>query len=588
MGQAESKSFDIDTYRHSLAHLMAQAITRVFPKQQVQFGVGPVIEHGFYYDVEMDHSLTEDDLKNIEKTMKELIKEKLPVVRKVMDRNEAIRFFDEHGQKLKVEIINDLSEDEEISCYGQGEFLDLCKGPHVDNTNQLPMSFKLLHTAGAYWRGDSSRQMLQRVYAVAFESREELKEHLHFLEEAKKRDHRKLGKELELFHFESFAPASPFFMPKGAFIYNELVEFMRRIYRKTGYSEVITPQILNADLWHTSGHYDHYKENMYFSVIDEREYAVKPMNCPCHMLMFKHYRYSYRDLPLRFADFGRLHRYEKAGAISGLTRVRTFCQDDAHIFIPLDKIQAEISDLMEMFFVCYKHFGFDKVRVNLSTRPEDKAGDDATWDIAESALKEALDASGHEYFVKEGDGAFYGPKIDVEISDALNRYHQLGTIQLDFQLPDRFGLKFTNEKGEEEQPVVIHRALLGSLERFMGIYIEHTGGAFPFWIAPEHAVIVPVNNDSHLEYAKMVEKKLQDHGLRVRVDDRNESMGYKTRQIQKAKIPFMFVIGDREMENDQLSIRRYGERDSQTLATLEVIELMTKLDLEKTPAHYRA
>lgn len=588
MGQAESPSFDIDTYRHSLAHLMAQAITRVFPKHQVQFGVGPVIEHGFYYDVQMEHSLTEEDLKNIEKTMKELIKEKLPLIRKVMERDEAIEFFKTQGQSLKVEIIQDLPESEEISCYGQGEFLDLCKGPHVDNTNQLPMSFKLLHTAGAYWRGDSSRQMLQRVYAVAFETREELKDHLHFLEEAKKRDHRKLGKELELFHFESFAPASPFFMPKGAFIYNELVEFMRRIYKRTGYSEVITPQILNADLWHTSGHYDHYKENMYFSVIDEKEYAVKPMNCPCHMLMFKHYRYSYRDLPLRFADFGRLHRYEKAGAISGLTRVRTFCQDDAHIFIPLDKIQQEISDLMEMFFVCYKHFGFDKVRVNLSTRPEDKSGDDATWDIAESALKQALDASGHEYFIKEGDGAFYGPKIDVEISDALQRYHQLGTIQLDFQLPDRFGLKFTNEKGEEEQPVVIHRALLGSLERFMGIYIEHTGGAFPFWIAPEHAVIVPVNNDSHLAYAKEVERKFLDHGFRVRVDERNESMGYKTRQIQKAKIPFMLVIGDREMEGDQLSIRRYGERDSETLTTNEVITLMQQLDSEKTPAHFRA
>lgn len=579
--------FDLDTYRHSLAHLMAQAITRVFPDQNVQFGVGPVIENGFYYDVEMDHSLTESDLKKIEKTMKEIIKEKLPIERKVMARDEAIRFFQAQNQALKVEIIQDLPEDEEISCYGQGEFIDLCRGPHVENTAQLPQAFKLLHTAGAYWRGDSKRQMLQRVYAVAFEDKEQLKEHLHFLEEAKKRDHRKLGKELELFHFESIAPASPFFMPKGAFIYNELVNFVRRIYSKTGYSEVITPQILDADLWHTSGHYDHYKENMYFSQIDEREYAVKPMNCPCHMLMFRHYRYSYRDLPLRFADFGRLHRYEKAGAVAGLTRVRTFCQDDAHIFIPLDKIQAEISDLMKMFFICYRHFGFSKVRVNLSTRPEEKAGDDATWDTAENALREALDKSGHEYFVKEGDGAFYGPKIDVEIADALNRYHQLGTIQLDFQLPQRFGLKFTNDKGEEEQPVVIHRALLGSLERFMGIFIEHTGGAFPFWLAPEQAVIVPVNNESHLDYAKKIEKQFQDRGLRIRVDDRNESMGYKTRQIQKAKIPFMLVIGDREMEQNALSLRRYGERDSQTLSTTEVLELMSELELERTPVEYR-
>jgi threonyl-tRNA synthetase len=584
---AQAQRFDLDTYRHSLAHLMAQAITRVFPKERVQFGVGPVIEHGFYYDVEMEKSLTEDDLKVIEKTMKEIIKEKLPIVRKVMDRSEAIEFFKNQGQELKVEIINDLPADEEISCYGQGEFLDLCRGPHVENTGQLPQFFKLLNIAGAYWRGDSKRQMLQRLYAVAFESKEELKEHITFLEEAKKRDHRKLGKELELFHFESFAPASPFFMPKGAFIYNELVEFMRRIYKKTGYSEVITPQILDSDLWHTSGHYDHYKENMYFSQIDEREYAVKPMNCPCHMLMFRHYRYSYRDLPMRYADFGRLHRYEKAGAISGLTRVRTFCQDDAHIFIQLDKIQEEISDLMRMFFTCYKHFNFNKVRVNLSTRPEEKAGDDATWDIAEASLREALEKSGHEFHIKEGDGAFYGPKIDVEIADALNRYHQLGTIQLDFQLPERFGLKFTNVKGEDEQPVVIHRALLGSLERFMGIYIEHTGGAFPFWLAPDQAVIVPVNNDSHLEYAQKIEQQFRQAGLRVRVDDRNESMGYKTRQIQKGKIPFMIVIGDREKDNDELSIRRYGERDSQSLKTQDVLALMQNLDLEKTPAEYR-
>lgn len=580
-------SYDIDTYRHSLAHLMAQAITRVFPNQKIQFGVGPVIENGFYYDVDMEHSLTEADLKKIEKIMKEIIKEKLPIERKVMARDEAIKFFKAQDQDLKVEIIQDLPDDEEISCFAQGEFIDLCKGPHVENTKQLPTAFKLLHTAGAYWRGDSSKKMLQRVYAVAFEDRDQLKEHLHFLEEAKKRDHRKLGKELELFHFESFAPASPFFMPKGAFIYNELVEFMRRIYKKTGYSEVITPQILDSDLWQTSGHYDHYKDNMYFSQIDEREYAVKPMNCPCHMLMFRHYRYSYRDLPMRYADFGRLHRYEKAGAISGLTRVRTFCQDDAHIFIQLDKIQSEISDLMTMFFNCYRHFGFNKVRVNLSTRPDEKAGDDATWDIAEKALKEALDKSEHDYHIKEGDGAFYGPKIDVEIADALNRYHQLGTIQLDFQLPERFGLKFTNDQGEEERPVVIHRALLGSLERFMGIFIEHTGGAFPFWLAPQQAVIVPVNNDSHLDYAKKVETEFKAAGIRISIDDRNESMGYKTRQIQKSKIPFMLVIGDREMESSELSLRRYGERDSQSLKTQDALAMMTELDREKTPPEYR-
>lgn len=580
-------SYDIDTLRHSSAHLMAQAISRVFPDKKIQFGVGPVIEHGFYYDIQMDHSLTEDDLKNIEKAMEQLIKEALPIERKVMTRDEAVKFFGEMGQDLKVELIKEIPATEEISCYSQGEFIDLCRGPHVENTKELPTHFKLLHTAGAYWRGKSENQMLQRVYAVSFKDRKELKAHLMFLEEAKKRDHRKLGKELELFHFEPVAPASPFFMPKGAVVYHELVEFMRRIYRVYDYDEVITPQILDSELWKTSGHYDHYKENMYFSQIDEREYAVKPMNCPCHMLMFKHYKYSYRDLPMRYADFGRLHRYEKAGAITGLTRVRTFCQDDAHIFISMSGIQKEIGDLMQMFFVCYKHFGFEKIKINLSTRPEDKAGDDATWDIAEGALKNALDSSGHEYFIKEGDGAFYGPKIDVEISDAIGRYYQLGTIQLDFQLPDRFDLKFTNAEGIEERPVVIHRALLGSLERFFGIYLEHTAGAFPFWIAPVQAVIVPINNDEHGEACRKLQSALKNKGLRIEIDDRNETMGYKTRQIQKGKIPYMLVIGDRERDSESVNIRGYGEKGGKTLTLTELHELFDNHMLDKMPVELR-
>lgn len=578
---------DLETIRHSSAHLMAQAIERLWPDSHVQFGVGPTIENGFYYDVQMEYRLTEEDLKKIETKMKEIIKEKLPIERVVMKRNEAIEFFKKKGQDLKVELISAIPENEEISCYQQGEFIDLCRGPHVENTKELSFFFKILHTAGAYWRGDSDRQMLQRVYAACFLNKEDLKEHLHFLEEAKKRDHRKLGKELELFHFESVAPASPFFMPKGAFVYNSMIEFMRRIYRKFDYSEVITPQILDSDLWHTSGHYEHYKDNMYFSNIDEKEYAVKPMNCPCHMLMFKHYRYSYRDLPLRYADFGRLHRYEKAGAVAGLTRVRTFCQDDAHIFLPIGKIQDEIQSLMKMFFICYAHFGFNKVKVNLSTRPEKKAGDDATWDTAENALKAALDQSGHEYHVKEGDGAFYGPKIDIEIADALNRYHQLGTIQLDFQLPDRFDLNFTTAEGTEERPVVIHRALLGSLERFFGVYLEHVGGAFPFWLAPEQAAIVPVNNDLHLAFALKLKEKFAKSGLRVYIDDRNESMGYKTRQIQKSKIPFMLVIGDREIETNTLSVRGYGQANSETLSVDDVEKKFLELDLEKMPAPLR-
>ena len=583
----QAPKFDIDTLRHSSAHLMAQAIERLWPDQSVQFGVGPVIENGFYYDVKMDYQIKDEDLKKIQDLMKKIMKEKLPIERKVMSRDEAIKFFSEKGQDLKVELISAIPEGEEIGCYQQGNFIDLCRGPHVENTNQLPRSFKLLHTAGAYWRGNSDNEMLQRIYAVCFDSKEELKDHLHFLEEAKKRDHRKLGKELELFHFDPVAPASPFFMPKGAFVYNELIEFMRRIYRKFGYDEVVTPQVLDSELWHTSGHYEHYKENMYFSKIDEREYAVKPMNCPCHMLMFGHYKYSYRDLPLRYADFGRLHRYEKAGAVTGLTRVRTFCQDDAHIFIPLEKIQGEIQDLMNMFFTCYKHFGFKDIKVHLSTRPEKKSGDDKTWDIAEGALKDALEASGHEYEIKEGDGAFYGPKIDVEIADALNRYYQLGTIQLDFQLPDRFNLKFTTAEGNEERPVVIHRALLGSLERFFGVYLEHVAGAFPFWLAPEQAVIVPVRNENHLDYSNNVAKQLKDLGFRVRVDDRNESMGYKTRQIQKGKIPFMLVVGDQEMESETLNFRRYGSRDSESIKMDELTKMFTELNLEKMPESLR-
>lgn len=583
----QAPKFDIETLRHSSAHLMAQAIERLWPDETVQFGVGPVIDNGFYYDVKMEYHIKDEDLKKIQDLMKKIMKEKLPIERKVLSRDEAIKFFKEKGQHLKVELIEAIPEGEEIGCYQQGNFIDLCRGPHVENTNQLPRSFKLLHTAGAYWRGNSDNEMLQRIYAVCFETKEELKEHIHFLDEAKKRDHRKLGNELELFHFDPVAPASPFFMPKGAFVYNELVEFMRRIYRKFDYDEVITPQILDSELWHTSGHHEHYKDNMYFSSVDDREYAVKPMNCPCHMLMYKHYKYSYRDLPLRYADFGRLHRYEKAGAVTGLTRVRTFCQDDAHIFIPLDKIQGEIQDLMKMFFVCYEHFGFKDVKIHLSTRPEKKAGDDKTWDIAEGALKDALKASGHEYEIKEGDGAFYGPKIDVEIADALNRYYQLGTIQLDFQLPDRFDLKFVTQEGSEERPVVIHRALLGSLERFFGVYLEHVGGAFPFWLAPEQAVLVPVRSENHLEFCNKVAADLKAKGFRVRVDDRNESMGYKTRQIQKGKIPFMLVIGDQEMEGNTVNIRRYGSRDSESIVMEELVSMFTELNLEKMPKSLR-
>ncbi len=576
--------FDIDTIRHSSAHLMAQAISRLYPNESVQFGVGPVIEHGFYYDVQMTSTLNEEDLVKIEDMMKTIIKEGLPIERKVMARDEAVDFFKKEGQDLKVELIEAIPEGEEVSCYQQGEFIDLCRGPHVESTSQLPQGFKLLSIAGAYWRGDEKNQMLQRIYAVCFQDRKILKKHLMMLEEAKKRDHRKLGKELELFHFETSSPGAPFFMPKGAFVYNELIEYIRKLYRIYEYDEVITPQVLDSELWHTSGHYEHYKENMFFSKVDEREYAVKPMNCPCHMLMFKHYKYSYRDLPMRYADFGRLHRYEKAGALAGLTRVRTFCQDDAHIFLALAQVQEEIQRTMKMILTAYEMFDFQNVKVNLSTRPEKKAGSDETWDIAEKALKDALDNSGQEYFIKEGDGAFYGPKIDIDVADALGRYHQLGTIQLDFQLPDRFDLKFTTQEGGEERPVVIHRALLGSLERFFGVYLEHVAGVFPFWLAPEQAIIVPVNLDIHGEYARKLQKELFSKGYRVKVDDRNESMGYKTRQIQKAKVPFMLVIGDREMESGSVSVRKHGEKKTFTWSNDDLFSRFNELNSKKIPA----
>lgn len=575
--------YNLDTVRHSAAHVMAQAVMRLFPNEVIKFGIGPTIKDGFYYDFELNKRITEEDLTRIEDEMKKIIKENLPITRKVLSKGESIKIFSEKNQKFKVELIEGLPANEEIGCYEQGEFIDLCRGPHVEKTGEIPHSFKLLNTAGAYWKGDSNREMLQRIYAAMFFDKKELKDHLAFLEEAKKRDHRKLGKELELFIFDPVAPASPFFLPKGAIIYNALLEYMRKLYRQAGYNEVITPQIMDVELWKTSGHYEHYRENMYFTNIDEREFAVKPMNCPAHMVMFKANKYSYRDLPLRFADFGRIHRYEKSGVTAGLTRVRTFTQDDAHIFVAMDQIQEEITTMLKLCLGIYKHFGFKDMVINLSTRPESRAGDDATWDRAEAALIEALKFNNIDFKIKEGDGAFYGPKIDMDVADAIGRYHQLGTIQLDFQLNERFDLKFTNKNGELERPVILHRTFLGSLERFYGLYLEHTGGAYPFWIAPVQAVIVPVNNAEHLEYSEKVYKELKNLGFRVEIDDRNESMGFKTRQIQKSKVPFMLVVGEREIQDKALSVRKYGENKSETIKQDALIEIFKGLDDEKNP-----
>jgi threonyl-tRNA synthetase len=583
------KTLDLDTVRHSTAHVMAQAVQELYPTKQIQLGIGPVIEHGFYYDIDIDITLSVEDLQVIEEKMRDIIKRKLPIIRHEVTREDAIKLFQEKKQFLKIELIQDLPTNEQISYYTQGDnFFDLCRGPHVENTTELPQNFKLLHTAGAYWRNDQKRKMLQRIYAACFLKQDELKQHLHFLEEAKKRDHRKIGKELDLFIFDPVAPASPFFMPKGAFLYNALIDYMRRLYKIYNYQEVITPQVLDVNLWHTSGHYENYKENMYFTHIEEREFALKPMNCPCHMLMFSHHQYSYRELPLRFADFGRLHRYERSGVVAGLTRVRTFCQDDAHIFIQPENIQDEIISLMEMFFISYEHFGFQNVRIQLSTRPDKRIGDEQFWDNAENALRSALEKSGKDFTVNEGDGAFYGPKIDLQISDAIGRYHQLGTIQLDFQLPERFDLTYVNAQGERVRPVVIHRALLGSLERFIGVYIEHVAGAFPFWLAPEQIRIVPVKNDIHLEYSQKVAHTLQMKGFRVSVDERNESLGLKTRQAQTSKIPYMVVIGDKEVELGTLTARKYGEQKQTSLEQNLWIEEWSKLNAEKTPLALRS
>ncbi len=580
--------YDLEVIRHSTAHLMVHAIQKLFPNEPIELGIGPVIENGFYYDIDMERKILDEDLPKIEEKMKELIKAKIPIERKSFaSKEEAIEFFKKDKQELKVELIQDLPNGEEISYYIQDDFVDLCRGPHVENTSHIPMFFKLMNTAGAYWRGDSDRKMLQRIYASSFDNKKELKAHLKFLEEAKKRDHRKLGKDLNLFVFDPSTPASPFFLPKGAFVYNELISFVRRVLTKYDYHEIITPQILDVELWKTSGHYENYKENMYFTNIDQREFAVKPMNCPCHVIAYAHQKFSYRDLPLRYADFGRIHRYEKSGTLAGLTRVRSFSQDDGHIFLEMDSIQDEISSLIKMYFEVYDHFGFTDAKIFLATRPEKKVGDDSTWDKAEDALKHALDKSGRPYQINEGDGSFYGPKIDFQVADAIGRGHQLGTIQLDFQMPERFKLKYTTKAGEVGQPVLIHRAMLGSLERFFGVFLEHVAGAFPFWLAPEQATIVPVNNDAHIKYCDELQRTLKKAGFRVKVDDRNESMGRKTREIQTGKIPFMMVVGDREIENKSVSLRKYGEKHSTSITVDDLLIKFSDLNKEKIIASER-
>ncbi|MBK8791527.1 MAG: threonine--tRNA ligase [Holophagaceae bacterium] len=547
----------LELIRHSTAHLLAHAVKRLYPGAKV--GIGPVIEDGFYYDFWVEKPFTPEDLPAIEAEMAKIVAEGVEVIREDLSRDAAVARFTEMGEPLKVEVVSGIPSGDIISGYRQGDFYDLCRGPHVPSTSKLK-AFKLLSIAGAYWKGDEKNQMLSRIYGTAFHSQKELDEHLKRLEEAKARDHRKLGKELGLYSFHPEAPASPFFHPKGTQVYNELVTYMRELYFKYGYSEVITPQVLDVALWKTSGHYENYAENMYFTTAEEREYALKPMNCPGHCIMFGSQKHSYRDLPIRYADFGRLHRYERSGVTHGLTRVRTFCQDDAHIYCTPDQIKAEMADFLALLKEVYDTFGFDGMRVALSTRPEKRLGSDEIWDTAENALSEALNEAGMPFTLNPGEGAFYGPKIEFQILDALKRPWQLGTLQVDYMLPERFDLNYTRPDGGEGRPIMLHRAILGSLERFMGILVEHTAGAFPAWLAPVQVVILPITDRANV-FATEIAARVKSLGLRAELDARNESLKAKIREAQLAKVPYMLVIGDREAEAGTVSVRHRHRGD---------------------------
>ncbi len=541
------------TLRHTASHILAQAVKRLWP--EAKLAIGPAIDKGFYYDIDMEHTLTPEDLGKIEKEMSRIVKENLPITKSVMFRQEAIEFFKSKNEDYKVELIEDLPEDAIISCYSQGDFIDLCAGPHVASTGKVK-AFKLQSIAGAYWRGDEKNKMLQRIYGTAFEKKEELDAYLHLLEEAAKRDHRKLGKELGLFVIKEEGPGFPFFLPKGMALRNELENFWREVHHDFDYEEIRTPIILSKHLWETSGHWDHYRENMYTTIIDDEEYAIKPMNCPGGILVYQNEMHSYRDFPLRYAELGLVHRHELSGALHGLFRVRAFTQDDAHVFMLPDQMQTELMKVIELFDRIYSQFGL-KYHVELSTKPDNAMGDDAIWEAATEALRNAIEAKGIPYVINPGDGAFYGPKLDYHIEDSLGRTWQCGTIQLDMNLPERFQIEYIGEDGQKHRPIMIHRACFGSMERFIGILTEHYAGAFPTWMAPVQVKILPIS-EKHVEYAKELAKQMHRDYVRVEVDDRSEKIGYKIRQAQMAKVPYMLVVGDKEVEEGTVNVRKHG------------------------------
>ncbi len=570
-GNVFEGDYDVKVARHTTSHVLAQAVKRLYP--EAKLAIGPAIDNGFYYDFD-NLDIGQEDLVKIEEEMKKIVKENLKIESFKLPRNEAIELMKSRNEDYKVELINDLPESEEISFFRQGEFVDLCVGPHLLYTKGIK-AFKLFNITGAYWRGDEHNKMLHRIYGTAFENKEKLDEYLNMLEEAKKRDHKKLGKELELFMMASEGPGFPFFLPKGMVLRNILEDFWRKIHIENGYQEIKTPMILNEELWHRSGHWDHYKENMYTTKIDDTDFGIKPMNCPGGMIVYKSKMHSYRELPIRAGELGLVHRHEKSGELNGLFRVRCFTQDDAHIFCLPTQIESEIEGIIKLVNKVYGMFGFNYT-IELSTRPENSMGSDEQWNMAEEALKKVLANLNLDYEINEGDGAFYGPKIDFHIKDSLGRQWQCGTIQLDFQMPERFDLTYVGEDGEKHRPVMLHRVIFGSIERFIGILIEHFAGAFPLWISPVQVSILPIS-ENEVEYSNVIKNKLKNAGYRVEIDDTNEKIGYKIRQAQLSKVPYMIVVGKNEVENNNISVRI---RNGQKLDGISLQEFISKLNAE--------